>query len=231
MNNYRFDNVYIDEKFKTNKNIDAILENLDSDYNIHYIDDVTKLMKTIPSSHPNEISKNLLLSGIRGEILKRCPGTNGHICCNYFVINLYIGCPIGCTYCILQSYLNQPLTIINLDLDTIFENLNKTFTENNKRLFRVGTGELGDSLVYDYLTNYSLKFIDFFANYKNAIFEFKTKTDNINNILKLKSSGNIVVGFSVNPQVVVKDEENYAASIDERIVAAGKLVSNGLKIV
>ncbi|HOV13205.1 MAG TPA: radical SAM protein [Spirochaetota bacterium] len=229
-NEFIFDNVFIEEKFKENKNIEIILSKIKSNYKLHYINDNKKILKTIPKSHPGDISKNLLLSGIRGEILRKCPGTNGHICCNYYVINLYVGCPIECSYCILQSYLNEPLTIINIDIDNIFEKLHNTFVENSHKLYRVGTGELGDSLVYDYLTDYSLKFIEFFSDYKNAIFEFKTKTNNINNLLKIKSPGNIVVGFSMNPQSIIDSEELFAASLEERLNAMKSLVEKNYKI-
>lgn len=229
-NLYNFDNIYIEEKFKSNSNVNKILSKITSRFKINYINDITKLMKEIPLSHPNETAKNLLLSGIRGEILRKCPGTNGHICCNYYVINLYIGCPINCSYCILQSYLNQPLTIINIDTEQIFDSLENTLKNNPNRIFRIGTGELGDSLVYDNLTDYSIDFINFFAKHKNAIFEFKTKTDNIENILKIDSPGNIVVGFSVNPQEVISKEEHFASSLKERLNAASKLINKRYKI-
>ncbi|HPO49493.1 MAG TPA: radical SAM protein [Spirochaetota bacterium] len=226
----QFENIYIEEKFKNNINVEKILSRVTGKSKISYVDDITKLMKILPQSHPNEVSKNLLLSGIRGDVLRKCPGTNGHICCNYYVINLYVGCPLGCTYCILQSYLNQPLTIINLDIDSIFLSLDKIFKENNKKFFRVGTGELGDSLVYDHLTDYSTEFIDFFAGYKNTIFEFKTKTTNVSNLLQKQSPGNVVVGFSVNPSIVSEKEETYASKIEDRISCAKELVSKGYKI-
>jgi spore photoproduct lyase len=84
--------------------------------------------------------------------------------------------------------------------------------------------------VYDHLTNFSEDFLEFFAGRNEFIFEFKTKTTNIDLLLKHKSPGNIVVGFSVNPDIVRINEEKFSATLQERIEAAKKLVDAGYKI-
>ncbi|MCP4728222.1 MAG: DNA photolyase, partial [bacterium] len=50
----------------------------------------------------------LHLISYKGEFLKPCPGTQKYICCGYQILNLSMNCPIDCSYCILQSYFNQP---------------------------------------------------------------------------------------------------------------------------
>jgi spore photoproduct lyase len=146
------------------------------------------------------------------------------------VINLYLGCPLNCAYCILQAYLNAPYVMINVNIEEIFSALDKVLSENMDKNFRIGTGELGDSLVYDPLTGFSEKFISFFSGYKNAVFEIKTKTDFIENVLKTESPGNIVCGFSMNPQAVISREEEYASSLKERLDAVKKLAARGYKL-
>ena len=228
---YKFKRVYIDNNVKSSKRIDNILDKISSTAEINFVDDVEYLIKSYPMVyHPQKRAETLLLTEIRGDILRKCPGTHGHIYCNYFVINLYIGCPINCSYCILQSYLNQPFTIINVDIENIFYRLDILFKENSEKIYRIGTGELGDSLAYDYITDFSVDFIDFFGQYKNVIFEFKTKTNFIKNIIRVKSPGNIVVGFSVNPDSVITTEEQFASDLSERITAMETLVKNGYNI-
>ncbi|HQH30882.1 MAG TPA: radical SAM protein [Spirochaetota bacterium] len=227
-----FNNIFIETKFKRHHKTLEILDNIVENQEIRYIDDILSFMKDNDGAiNPDVRSKTLFLGGMRGEILRKCPGSYGHICCNYSVINLYIGCPINCSYCILQSYLNQPATIINVDIENIFSNLRNIFSASKDRLFRIGTGELGDSLVYDDITNYSIDFVNFFTEFDNAIFEFKTKTDKIANLLKIiPNKGNMVVGFSVNPDIIINSEEKNAAALDDRINAMRLLIQKGYLI-
>lgn len=221
-----FKTVYIEEQFKNHKNTLKILSHLSVE-KIFYINDVKQITKELSLENAKE---SLFLGGIRGEILQRCPGSHGHICCNYYVINLYIGCPLGCQYCILQSYLNQPFIMISVDLENIFANVERILANNKNKIFRIGTGELSDSLVFDLITDYSIDFVNFFSNKENAIFEFKTKTNFIDNLLNIKGDRNIVVGFSVNPEKIIREIEGESNSLLERLEASRLLKQNGYKI-
>lgn len=226
---YNFKKIYIEKKYKGHVNVNRILSRLNKT-SIEYVDNLFDLIKSKPVVYyPGDRSKVLFLGGIHGNILKKCPGSLGHICCNYYVINLYIGCPLNCTYCILQEYLNQPFIIINIDLENIFQSLNNTFKEN-KQFYRIGTGESGDSLAYDPITDFSIEFINFFSNYPENIFEFKTKTNFIDNIIKIDSPGNIVVGFSINPENIIENEEGCSSTLKERLEATRELVQKGYKV-
>lgn len=225
-----FKKVWIENRIAKHSKTMQILSKLNN-VETDYFDDLNTLIRSTPTVfHPKERSETLVLSAIRGEILRKCPGTHGHLCCNYHIINQYIGCPIGCSYCILQGYLNQPFTIINVDIESIFEELERFQKVNPGKQIRIGTGELGDSLVYDHLTHFSQDFLNFFAGREEFIFEFKTKTTNIDLLLQSKGIANVVVGFSVNPDIVIKNEEEFSASLKERIEAAAALVNAGYKI-
>ncbi len=59
----------------------------------------------------------------KGEFLKKCPGSTGQVCCNYFVINFASNCPMDCSYCYLQEYLadNPELKVFSNVDDLIAE--------------------------------------------------------------------------------------------------------------
>ncbi len=60
--------------------------------------------EAIPPEHLEPAT--LYLCQPRGRQLAPCPGSAGHLCCGYWTLDLYLGCRLGCSYCILRSYLN-----------------------------------------------------------------------------------------------------------------------------
>ena len=73
-------------------------------------------------------------------------------------------------------------------------------------------------------------FIDFFKQHPQVTFEFKTKSVGIDNLLKARHSGNIVVSWSLNPQAVIDENEFFSSSLEERLAAAKSCVARGYKV-
>ncbi|MCX7927708.1 MAG: hypothetical protein N2606_06205 [Candidatus Omnitrophica bacterium] len=160
------------------------------------------------------------------DFFKRCPCTKYAVGCNYNIFNLSFGCIFECTYCFLQEYTNSPGILFPANLDSFFEAF-KNYVGNFKRL---GSGEFSDSLMLDNVTEYSQEIIAFFKKYPSVLFEFKTKSCQINNLLSARHKGNIVVGWSFNPECIIKENEFYTASLQQRLIAAQKCVQADYKI-
>jgi len=168
----------------------------------------------------------LVLAKQEGQFFKNCPCTQNHVCCNYYFLNIGTNCNIGCSYCILQGYLNNPFLTVYTNLDDMFLELDELF-HNSSSFIRVGTGELTDSLLLDDLTNLSSKLIPYFLKQPNAILELKTKTVNIDNLLNFNPAKKIMVSWSLNPQTIIDKEEPYAASLIKRLEAAARCARQG----
>jgi spore photoproduct lyase len=72
--------------------------------------------------------------------------------------------------------------------------------------------------------------LDFAGKNPNVIFEFKTKTKNIDYFLAVDLPPNIMVCWSLNPQIIIDHEEHFTASLEERITAARRLSNKGVII-
>ena len=232
MKNLIINKIYVDEKVKKNKLTLDILSRFP---------DVPAETFHAPSPIYNELAekyidpflegkKVLVLSDFKGDFLKQCPGTKGFICCNYYVLNLTTNCPLDCTYCILQEYLeNNPVLKIFVNINDALRQVEKIHQKNQNVPIRIGTGELTDSLALDQITGFSERLIPFFEEKKNLFLELKTKTNRIQNLLKFKGINNTIISWSLNSQNIIDEDEFFSASLKERLEAASQCQQNGFK--
>lgn len=157
---------------------------------------------------------------------KRCPCTSKAVDCGYNIFNLSFGCIFECTYCYLQEYTNTPGIIFPANVENFFDK----FLSYARTGMRIGTGEFSDSLMLDDITEYSLPIVNFFKKHPGVRFEFKTKSANIKNLLRVNHSGNIVISWSLNPQKIIDENEFLTSTLSERIRSAGILGRAGYKL-
>ena len=173
----------------------------------------------------------LFLTRSKGDVVKDCPGTSkDYLCCQYRVINQTQNCPLNCTYCILRFYLNFPATLIFTNVEDILPEAATKIQRYPKRLFRIGTGELGDSLALSGSRYFAERAVKFFANMPNVLFELKSKTTYINSIMPLNHGGKTILSWSLNPQEIIRKEESAAANLSERLSAAKRAQDAGFLI-
>jgi spore photoproduct lyase len=179
---------------------------------------------------PSYDKNTLILMRYPGKFLKKCQGSGAEVCCNYFVVSYAWNCHFECTYCVLQSYLNNEAMLVCTNIDDLLLDVRNTLEESPTRLHRIGTGELADSLALDHLTEYSRRLVNLFADTPNGILELKTKSDQIPNLEHLEHRGHTVVSWSMNSKRICRTEERKAASFEERLTAAVQCERWGYKL-
>jgi spore photoproduct lyase len=174
----------------------------------------------------------LVLQRHRGGFLRHCPaGTAGLVCCNYLVVNLASNCPMDCSYCFLQDYLAEaPALRAFTNVGDALAEVAAVLDAHPERGFRIGTGELSDSLALDPLTEQTRLLVPFFAARRNAILELKTKTACVDTLLELDPGGQVVVSWSVNAPAVIERDEPRTASLAERLAAARRVRAGGYRV-
>lgn len=173
--------------------------------------------------------KRLIFSGEDYDFIEPCPCTKCALNCNYHVIKLGMGCPFDCSYCFLQEYQNLKGVILPTNPERFLEALAVNLEKNPDRILRIGTGEYTDSLALDHITEYSKILVPFFKD-KKVIFELKTKSDNIENLLNLDHGGKTVISWSLSPTKVAEAEDWDTASVEKRLIAAQKCQEAGYPI-
>ena len=112
--------------------------------------------------------------------------------------------------------------------ETVFREIDALMARQPQRLFRMGTGELTDSLALDPLTHFNTDLIRHTLG-KKMILEIKTKTDSIGHLPSIPKQ-NILVSWSLNPDEIIKTEELKTASFEKRLRAAAAALKKGYRL-
>jgi spore photoproduct lyase len=183
-----------------------------------------------PQDH-GRAKRRLYVSRYEGDPVKSCQGMGDYVCCQYFTIALVSDCHLECTYCILQDYLrNNPVITVYANVDEIFARIRERVVKHPNRIFRIGTGELSDSLALDHITEFSREVASFAAENPNVLIELKTKTANVDNLIGLDHRKRVVVSWSLNPQGYIDSEEHKCDSLAARLEAARRCADAGYPV-
>ncbi len=176
--------------------------------------------------------RRLLLRRERGRFLAACQaGTPGLVCCNYLTLTLVSNCPYDCSYCFLQEYLaNNPTLTAVTNVDDALAEVAAVVDAHPERTFRIGTGELADSLALEPLLGHTGPLVGFAAARGNVALEFKTKSDCIEDLLGLDARDRVVVSWSVSPASIADTEEAGTAPLHRRLAAAARCQTAGYRV-
>jgi spore photoproduct lyase len=174
--------------------------------------------------------QTLEVTKFRGQFVKACPGTRCYLCCGYQILHLGTQCSLGCTYCILQTYLSGRNLRLFANLDDMWLQLREHLRSSPRKVHRLGTGEFMDSLLLDPVTHLSRELIPFFADQPRAVLELKTKTTNVQLLQGLSHGGRTIVAWSLNPQDLIQSEEPGAAGLETRLAAARRCQEWGYRL-
>jgi len=100
----------------------------------------------------------------------------------------------------------------------------------NDRRYHIGTGQSSDALVWGNRNGILDDLMDFARQNPNVLLEFKTKSDNISYFLENDIPANIVCSWSLNPQIIIDNEEHYTASLEKRLSSARAVADKGIKV-
>lgn len=173
----------------------------------------------------------LLIHQEKYDFLKPCPCSAGSAGCGYNLINLGFGCRFECEYCFLQQYQNLHAILWPANIQEFLDKLeNHAPRKGPFERPRIGSGEFTDSLVFDDITQYSHQLVPFFRAHPQWQFEFKTKSVNIGELLRMGGCENVVVAWSVNSAKMIEQAEHFTPGLSERLSAACQVAQAGYRL-
>lgn len=224
----KIDALFIDKSIPENFETQYLIEKVQKEP--VWIQNSKPVYDHINNSHDpvSKAKKTLYITRNRGAVIKKCPGTSFYTCCDYTILHTGTFCTMDCSYCILQAYFHPPVLHYFAGLENLAQNLEKIFIQN--KIFRIGTGEYTDSLIWEKISLQPKFLIKTFARQNNSILELKTKTVNIDSLLDLDHNNKTIISWSLNTPDIIKSEEKGAASLKRRLEAAKRVESKGYKL-
>ena len=148
-------------------------------------------------------------------------------CCNLLTLDAVESCGFDCSYCSIQSFYNQGKVTFDKDLQKKLD----VIKLNPNELYHIGTGQSSDSLMWGNRFGMLDALVEFARKNQNVILEFKTKSNNISYFLNHPNlPKNLLFTWSLNPQIVIDNEEHLTASLEERLNSARKIADMGLLV-
>ena len=171
--------------------------------------------------------RKVTLSDSKNEVFGMCPvASEKTVCCNLMTIDAVQGCSLGCSYCSIQTFYTDGKISVDKNLA---EKLAKIPLDPNKK-YHIGSGQSSDSLAIGNREGVLDAQLNFARNNPNIILEFKTKSNNIDYLLRSNVPDNVFVSWSLNPQLFIDNEEHGTASFDERVSSARALSDKGVLV-
>lgn len=159
--------------------------------------------------------------------LGECPVASPRTrCCNLMTLDAVENCGFDCSYCSIQSFYHGD----EVRFDSRFAEKLAKLEIDPQRLYHIGTGQSSDSLMWGNQAGILDALLDFAARHPNVILELKTKSKNINYLLKHEVPANLLCTWSLNTPTLIASEEHLTASLEERLRAARRLADKGVLV-
>ena len=228
MKKMKIKNLFVDNTCIKDDEIDYLISKLNLD--IQWVENSKVVYDYINNSKDpiSKAKKNLFITKNRGAVVKKCPGTSSYTCCDYTILHTGTFCTMDCSYCILQAYFHPPVLQYFTGLEALGSNLEKTF--NQDKIFRIGTGEYTDSLIWEKISLQPQFLVKKFAQQNSCILELKTKTVNVESLLDLDHNGKTIIAWSLNTDEIISSEERGTTTLKTRLEAAKLVEAKGYKL-
>ena len=224
-----FETVYIEEDTKEDKNTIDILGRIKFK-NLVYCNSYSEIFN--PQNQNFRIQKikpNIILAKKKKNFIMNTPKdfTIGFKE-NYYFSHM-LNCIYDCKYCFLQGMFNSANFVIFTNFeDFINEIKKKTFNKNHRICFFSGYD--CDSLALEGITNFLKIFLKSFKEIEKACLEVRTKSCNIEVFKNIEPIENIIIAYSLNPEVLINEFEQKTPKLKKRIDSIKFLQRLGWKV-
>lgn len=172
-------------------------------------------------------SKNLILTHKDGKFLHDgSQYSDGFGFKNFFYASSVMGCLYDCSYCYLQGLYPSANTVLALNLEDAFVELEPYLQEPTL----VATSYDTDSLAIESLTDQTAQWLQYVSDKEHLHLEIRTKSANTKVFERFKPVSRVVIAFTLSPQEIIDAYEHFTPSLSQRLKAIKKLYESGWRV-
>ena len=222
--------IYVEREIKDHDRVSYILRRFSSQRPL-YIDHYGELFNRknqnfrLQKSYPNLI----LAKKKRGYVLEAPKDFGIGDTYNFYFSHMF-NCLYDCDYCFLQGMYSSADFVLFVNYEDFEDGIREKTAQLKGQKATFFSGYDCDSLAFDGVTGFIKYFLPIFKQNKNAILELRTKSNQINKLLKHEPIDNCIVAFSFTPENISKLIEHKVPSVKNRIKAMKQLANIGWKI-
>ena len=148
---------------------------------------------------------------------------------NFYFSHMY-NCIYDCRYCFLQGMYSSANYVIFVNFEDFDIAIKKTIEKSVNLKLTFFSGYDCDSLAFENVTGFAKHILSIFRTYSQAEIEFRTKSVQKEPFLSMKPIQNVILAYSLMPELMSKALDNKAPLISKRIGVISQLASRGWKI-
>ncbi|MAI85302.1 MAG: DNA photolyase [Rickettsiales bacterium] len=224
------DTVYIESNIKNEKKTLEIISKL-GNVNIVNCEKYTEVFnKKSQNFRLQKLNPSLIIAKKNKNFVLKTPPKFSIGSKNNYYFSHMMNCIYDCRYCFLQGMYNSANYLIYINYFDFKNEIEKVYLNSDSKDIHFFSGYDCDSLAFEPLTNFADYFIDSFNDFKRSLLELRTKSNQINFLLKKNPQENVIIAFSLNPESVIKNLEKKTPSLKKRLIAIKKLQQKGWNV-
>lgn len=222
--------VYIEKSVAEHKVTKQILEKLQNPGCI-YIDNYKDILNQNAASWrlQKQVQKIILAERKDNFYYKGSEVTPAFGYENFYYNTLAINCVYDCDYCYLQGMFTTPHLVLFVNNNDYLQATSALIKKLQQPLYMALSYDT-DLLAIENIYPYCAEWVNYVAAEKNITIEIRTKSVNVNALMKLIPNERVILAWTLSPQEVINFHEPLTPPENSRIKAIAKALQHGWRV-
>ena len=222
--------IYVEKKIKNHPKTKSILKKFKKSRRI----EIDKYAEIFNIRNQNfriqKANPNLILAHKNDGFVLPAPKGFGIGSSKNFYFSHMLNCIYDCRYCFLQGMFSSANYVIFVNFEDFDMCLKNVIKDNVNTKITFFSGYDCDSLAFENVTGFAKHILPLFEQYPEVDIEFRTKSIQREPFMTIKPMKNVIMAYSLMPDLMSSSLDNKAPSISKRIEVISDLALRGWKI-